>query len=121
MKITALPREALAKWGLPKLVLISFLFSVFYFLFASTSAFAQSDNYQETTVGNPESIQNSNRAIPYGPNLEEDVPRDQHSYIQTVMIEVMAAAICQLSGSDPMRKDRKCLGADPNTGKIGFF
>jgi len=28
--------------------------------------------------------------------------------------------ICQMGGIDPLRRDHKCLGVDPNTSKIGF-
>ncbi len=56
----------------------------------------------------------------YAPNLNPDVPRDQHSFVQSAMIETMSAMICQLSGVDPIRKDHKCLGIDSKTGRIGF-
>ncbi len=131
---TALPLEALlglrshfgeggAKWGhfqrlglsVKRLVFVSLLISIIYLLFTS-SAFAQT--VQETIVGEPEYETVTN--APFSPNLSEDVPRDQRAYIQSVMIEVMAGLICQLSGVDPIRQDRRCLGADPATGKIGF-
>lgn len=36
------------------------------------------------------------------------------------MIEVMAAATCQLAGVNPINPNQKCLGVDPKTNSIGF-
>lgn len=65
---------------------------------------------------------------PYlNPNTTPDVPKDLHTWTQSVMISVMAGLSCQLTGIDPLKVDpqtgqpsRKCLGVDPTTGKIGF-
>src|SRR3989344_8411727 len=54
------------------------------------------------------------------PETNPDVPQNLHSYTQSVTIEFMASFICQIAGVDPTREDRKCLGIDPKTGKIGF-
>ncbi len=54
------------------------------------------------------------------PNLNPDVPTNLHTWTQTVMIEVLAAFNCQLTGIDPTTPHQKCLGIDSNTGKIGF-
>lgn len=49
-----------------------------------------------------------------------DVPNNLHTWTQNVMIEVMAAATCQLAGVDPINPSQKCLGIDPKTNSIGF-
>jgi hypothetical protein len=52
--------------------------------------------------------------------LEEDVPRTYSTHTQMLILEVLAAASCQLSGIDPINPSGKCLGVDPQTQKIGF-
>lgn len=94
------------------LVLVFSLFAISYLLLAISPTHAQTT--ATTTVGS-DSPTNY-----YAPDLNPDVPRDQHTYVQTALIETMAAMICQLGGVDPIRKDQKCLGVDPQTGKIGF-
>lgn len=97
-------------------VLFLFVFlASFFFVFtknshAQTSTTTSVGSKQADTVQNPR----------YAPNFNQDVPLDQHSYVQASMIEVMSAMICQLSGKDPIRPDHKCLGVDPKTGDIGF-
>lgn len=100
--------------SIQRLVFVFALFAICYLLFAS-SAHAQTST--TTSVGSTTvPIQEQK----YAPKFNSDVPLDQHSYIQATMIEVMSSMICQLSGSDPIRKDHKCLGIDPQTGKVGF-
>ena len=128
MFTTALPLEALAKWGRFKLLATSYwqiakvffvvlILATLYLILSTNSAFAEG-NSQETVVGELETV--NYQTTSYGPNFESDVPRDQHSAVQSVLIEVMSAMVCQLSGVDPIRADRRCLGANPQTGKIGF-
>ncbi len=135
MRITALPLEARrAKWGLFKkrlasspssllrvnvqrLVLAFGLFTIIYLLVSSLPAHAQTS--ASTAVGNQTSGDQQSPAD-YAPNLNPDVPRNQHTYVQSAMIEVMSSMICQLAGIDPIRRDQKCLGVDQKTGKIGF-
>lgn len=63
---------------------------------------------------------------PYtAPNTNPDVPKNLHTYTQNVVIELMAAAACQLTGIDPINTNTngtngQCLGFNPTTGKIGF-
>ncbi|MBI3070324.1 MAG: hypothetical protein HYY87_03410, partial [Candidatus Levybacteria bacterium] len=54
------------------------------------------------------------------PNTNPNVPNNLHTWTQNVMIEVMAAATCQLAGIDPVNPNQKCLGVDPKTNSIGF-
>lgn len=111
MRISALSLEALAKWGRFKLMLLLALFAICYL------AFTNPVHAQTTTTT---AVGTTTTKSSFAPDFNPDVPRDQHSYIQATMIEVMSSMICQLSGSDPIRKDHKCLGVDSQTGKIGF-
>ncbi|MBI4098156.1 MAG: hypothetical protein HY426_03875 [Candidatus Levybacteria bacterium] len=106
---------AAQKWlianSLWRIVLVFVLLATGYLLLtgqvhAQTSA--------STTVGSQSS------ATQYPPNLNPDVPRDQHTYVQSTMIELMASMVCQLSGIDMIRRGQRCLGIDQQTGKIGF-
>lgn len=54
------------------------------------------------------------------PNTNADVPQNLHTWTQTVMVEVLAAFSCQLTGVDPINPNQSCLGVDQKTGKIGF-
>lgn len=54
------------------------------------------------------------------PNTNPDVPKNLHTHTQSVMIEVMASMICQLTGKDVINRNQTCLGIDQQTGKIGF-
>lgn len=96
--------------GLWRIVFI-FLLLAFSFSLLAGSASAQTTS---TTVG---SQKYTNQ---YSSNLNPDVPRDQHSFIQSLVIEVMGAGVCQLAGVDLIKRDQECLGIDPKTGKIGF-
>lgn len=69
------------------------------FLFFSRSAFAES------------SVQ------PVNTSYDQ---KELHIYTQNVLISVMAAVSCQLTGVDPVNPQGKCLGVDPQSGKIGF-
>src|SRR3990167_4259413 len=91
-------------------ILLFFLFSVLYSLFSIQGVFAQSYN-------NPATVQQNQYA---SPNTNPDVPKNLHTYSQNVLLEVMAAVSCQLTGIDPVNPKQKCLGVDQKTGKIGF-
>lgn len=54
------------------------------------------------------------------PNTNPDVPKNLHTWTQSVMLEVVSAMTCQLTGIDPISKNHKCLGIDSKTGQIGF-
>jgi hypothetical protein len=83
-------------------ILVSFLFFVFCFLFFAHPANAQSTGPYSAPVNNP------------------DVQQNLHTYSQNIMIEAMAAMICQLSGVDPIQKDHTCLSIDPVSQKLGY-
>ncbi len=83
-----------------KTALVFILSSILYLLFSVPSTFAQN-------------------SLPTNTNPE--VPNNLHNWTQTVMIEVMSALSCQISGIDPMNPKGTCLGIDQKTGKIGFL
>lgn len=84
------------------LIIVSLLFSIYYLLFTIPSVSAQTTN--------PNLVS----------NINQNVPSNLHTWTQNVMIEVMAAATCQLAGVDPINPNQKCLGVDPKTNSIGF-
>lgn len=110
-------RLATSVW---RLVLVFLLLA---FSFSLLAGFANAQGSVTTSVGNPTSGYQQSTALPptiYSPNLNPDVPRDQHTYVQSVVIELLSSMICQMSGLDPIRPDHRCLGVDSQTGKIGF-
>ncbi|HSX09203.1 MAG TPA: hypothetical protein VLF93_03555 [Candidatus Saccharimonadales bacterium] len=54
------------------------------------------------------------------PDTDPNVPQNHHEYTQIVLIDVLSAVMCQLSGVDPVNPKQPCLGIDPTTGKIGM-
>jgi len=104
MKFSALAPRSFSEVGptFYRFILIFFLSSIFYLLSSVVPAYAQAPN-------------------PYTvPNTTPDVPKNLHTWTQNVMIEVMSAMSCQLSGIDPTDPKSKCLGVDSKTGKIGY-
>ncbi len=84
-----------------RFILVYLLLTTYYLLLTTSPVSAQSQS-------------------PYlNPNTNPDVPKNLHTWTQNVMIEVMSAMSCQLTGIDPNPKS-KCLGVDPKTGNIGF-
>src|SRR3990167_9952252 len=117
MEITALPsRSFMRRLALLKLILVSVLLSIIYLLFTVNPTHAYNSS-TETDVGNPTSSAASADSVL---NTNSDVPKNLHSFAQIVLLESMSAMACQLSGYDPLSPNHKCLGVDPQTGKIGF-
>lgn len=54
------------------------------------------------------------------PNLEQNVPRNNHTYTQAVLIDVLSAIMCQLTGIDPVAPGTPCLGANLTTNQLGY-
>ena len=92
--------RSIASW----FFVFGFLFLVFCFLVTPTA------NAQFSSTGSRTNYLNTN----------PDVPQNFHTYTQSVLLEIAAAASCQIAGFDPMNPSGKCLGVDPATGKIGF-
>lgn len=55
------------------------------------------------------------------PNVDSNVPQNQHTFVQSVTIEVMSALICQITGIDPIDPSQGCLGVNPQTRKLGLI
>lgn len=96
-----------------RLVFSSFLFFILYSLF-----FIPTTAYAQTQINNQATSQQTNSTIQT--NTNPDVPKNLHTWTQNVMIETMAALICQLAGIDPVNPNQECLGVDTKTNKIGF-
>lgn len=77
-----------------------------------------------TKAQNYQSTQNPFASIDANP----DVPLNQRTAIDSILINLMASGVCTLSGIDVMKfapqqyahQKSGCLGLDPSTGKIGF-
>ncbi len=67
-----------------------------------------------------EVAQNTNNPQYNRPELNPDVPRNQHTFAQSVMIEVISATFCLVTGIDPITPAQGCLGIDPQTHKLGL-
>lgn len=107
-------RTALTK----RIVLICLLFFAF-FLFKSP-AFAQTPAGQSPLGGaSPTAVPNQQQQYT-APNVNPDVPQNQHTWIQSIMLESMSSLSCQLTGVDPLSPNQKCLSYDVKTGKIGY-
>lgn len=91
-----------------KSFILFFLSSTFYIL-SSALLIVPTSNAQATMESSYDA-----------PLTNPDVPQNLHTYTQSVIIEIMAALSCQLTGVDPVNPNSQCLGVDPQTGKIGF-
>lgn len=54
------------------------------------------------------------------PNLNPDVPRNQHTFAQAATIEVISSIFCVITGIDPINPSQGCLDVDPQTKKLGL-
>lgn len=73
-------------------------------------ASAQSPQPLQNTVQNPYMV----------PETNPDVPKNLHTYTQSVMLEVVGSLYCLLAGVNPLDASGKCLGFDPQTKKLGY-
>lgn len=96
-------------------VLFAFVVLVFAFLSFHTSVYAQT---APSPITSPATA-NSNTFLT--PNTDTDVPVNHHSYTQVVLIDMISAVNCALTGSDPTDPSTPCLGVNPHTGKIGLL
>ncbi|HUD44497.1 MAG TPA: hypothetical protein VMR41_03075 [Patescibacteria group bacterium] len=85
------------------------LFALCSLLFALCSAPAFAQTPQPSTSS---ANQTTNQFTT--PNADNTVPRNQHSWVQTVMLDVMSAMTCQLAGVDPVNP-KGCLGVNATT------
>ena len=100
MNVSARIKKTLAA-SIQRLVFVILLLSIFYLLSSASPAFAQSPNAYTA------------------PNLAPDVPRNLHTWTQTVTIEVLFFLICFSEGMAPAAPNSQCLGVDQKTGGIG--
>lgn len=89
--------------------ILGFLFAFFLIFLFSKYSYAQ--NTTQTTPPNQY----------LAPNTNSDVPNNLHTWTQNVMIEVISALSCQVTGIDPTTSNQKCLGTNSKTGKIGYI
>lgn len=92
------------------LFLVSSLFTLYFLLFTISTTFAQT----------PASAPNYQTNPYLAPNTSPDVPKNLHTWTQSVVIEVLSSATCLVMGVDPTSPHQKCLGVDPSSGTIGF-
>lgn len=92
------------------LIPVLFAFCFLFFTFVFKTPVLAAENYQ------PQPSSNQYLTPAANPN----VPKNMHTYTQSVVIELMTSAVCQLAGYDPLSPNHKCLGIDPITNKIGF-
>jgi hypothetical protein len=85
---------------------------LFVLLFVKTPAFAQTENQ----------ITQPQQAQPYlaNSNTSPDVPKNLHTWTQTVLIEVISASSCAITGIDPINPTQECLGVNQKTSQIGY-
>ncbi len=78
-------------------------------LLTPLSAAAQQTDYSQQSTTTPL------------PRTNPDVPHNQHTFVQSLLIELMAAGVCILSGIDVLTPEKGCLGIDPQTRRIGYM
>lgn len=64
--------------------------------------------------------QNNNTSQYNAPNFNPEVPRNQHTFAQSAMIEVISSVYCLITGIDPINPKQGCLDIDPKTHKLGL-
>src|SRR5690348_7219504 len=88
----------------------------FLLLFCSSKTLAFAQTIQQSTANTqPPPINNF-----LMPNVDPNVPQNHHEFTQIVMIDVLSALMCQLTGIDPADPKQPCLDVNPYTGKIGI-
>lgn len=88
-------------------------FFVFIGIFSFISIHALTKAQAQTTQNYPVTSYTT-------PNVNPDVPQDQHTYVQSVFLEVMAATMCQLAGIDMINPQQGCLGVNLTTHKLSY-
>jgi hypothetical protein len=86
------------------------LVAVLFLLSGKHQSFAQTGDNQQVTTGNSFNT----------PSMDPDVPRNQHTYAQSVTIEVLSAINCILTGIDIIDPSQGCLGINRETNRLGI-
>lgn len=94
--------------------LLSSVIALFFFVLLPSSVHAETQyTGPTTTTSHP-----VNEYIK--PNVDEDVPQNQHTFVQSIFIEVLSTLVCQIAGVDPVDPTVPCLGINSETNKIGY-
>jgi hypothetical protein len=91
-----------------RLLFVAIFLFVFFFIL-KPAVFAQTTSITENA-----------QAQYLTPNNDSNVPQNLHTWTQNVLLEVVSATICQITGSDPINPSQQCLGVDTKTKQIGF-
>lgn len=89
------------------LIAITLCVAVFLFVLPG-HALAQNTTQQVQTRSDPFS------------QVDQDVPRNHHSFAQVALIDISSAILCQLIGIDIVSPSTPCLGINEQTKKIGY-
>lgn len=102
------------------LKIIGILIIACFALFLPVKTFAQTPTLstQNTVKSQPVTESASPQSLPF--NTNPDVPRNLHTYTQSVFIDILSTASCFLTGTDPINQSNKCLGMDAKTGKLDY-
>jgi hypothetical protein len=96
--------------------LLSFFIALF--LLIATASIIPTTALAQTTQSSAISPQSS---VPYNtPNFNPEVPRNQHTFTQSAMIEIASSVFCIITGIDPINPAQGCLDIDPKTHKLGL-
>ncbi len=63
--------------------------------------------------------QQKNSSLPVS-QVNSSAPANLHNFTQDLMVEVVAAMDCQLTGIDPVNPNAQCIGINQKTHTIGF-
>lgn len=104
-----------ARWHIISIISLSLLFfSLLLLLISPEKVSAQTEN---PTASQSANVKNN---LFNTPNLNPDVPLNQHTFAQSAMIEVFSAAFCIVTGIDPINPRQGCLEIDHQTNKLGL-
>ena len=85
-----------------------------------TLTFFSTPAYAQTTPSPVTDTASTNTTYVNNLNTDPNVPLNHHTFAQVQLIDILSAAMCQLTGIDPTDPSQSCLGVDPTTGKIGI-
>lgn len=91
-------------------------FGVGFFLLTAFAATAHAQTPAIPPYQQQQAAQNND----FMPSVDGNVPKDTHALAQIVIVDILSAMTCALSGVDPVRPNHPCLGVNPNTGVYGY-
>src|SRR5258706_1870936 len=108
------------RWIISTVIIGILLFALGFFATRPTHAQTNLVPQPNTNV-TPAQTQTNVVANPYmTPETNPDVPKNLHTYTQSLILEITSSLICQIGGFDVITHSPSCLGLDPTTGKIGY-